>query len=198
MNELIEKDQIISIVPQNFKNSNKGKVIEVLNDRFVVEAIYSPSEILINNLVEFYSKTDNGVLYFESDVINIHGHSVTIKKPIKHRFLQRRQFTRIKFIQELDFCSGGKSYKINTSDISAGGMKFTSSDALNIDLEYDVKIHLLSEQRIECKFQIIRIEKNDAGFYTLSGRFINLSNIDRMTLIQFCMKKNIENVNRNE
>ena len=198
MNELVEKDQIINIVPQNFKNSNKGKVIEVLKDRFVIEAIYSPSGILINNLVEFYSKTQNGVLYFESDVINIEGNAVTIKNPIKHRFLQRRQFTRIKFIRELDFCSGGKSYKIITSDLSAGGLKFTSDEALNIDSEYDVNVPLLNGQIVACKFQIIRIEKNDEGVYTLSGRFINLSNIDRMTLIQFCMKKNIENMNKNE
>lgn len=198
MNELIEKDQVISIVPQNFRKSNKGKVTSVLKDKFVVESFYSPEGILINNLVEFYSKTKNGVLYFESDIVSIEGNSLTIKNPIKHRFLQRRQFTRIRFIQELDFCLEGNSYKIRASDLSAGGMKITSKVALDIDSEYDVCVTLLSDQDIKCKFQPIRIEKNDEGFYTLSGRFNNLSNIDRMTLIQFCMKKNIENVNKNE
>ncbi len=29
MNELLEKNQLISIVPQDFKNSNKGKVLNI-------------------------------------------------------------------------------------------------------------------------------------------------------------------------
>lgn len=196
MNELIEKDQVISIVPQNLKASNKGRILEVLDDKFLVEVFYSPKEILINNLVEFYSKTKHGVLYFESDVVKIEDNILTIKKPVKHRFLQRRQFTRIKFLQDLDFYFENKTYKIQAKDLSAGGMKICTNNPLDIDTEYDVCIPLLNDQRINCKFDLIRIEKSDEGVYTLSGRFKNLSNIDKMTLIQFCMKKNIENVNR--
>ena len=36
----------------------------------------------------------------------------------------------------------------------------------------------------------------DNGLYTISGKFSGLSNIDKMILVQFCMKKNMENLNK--
>jgi c-di-GMP-binding flagellar brake protein YcgR len=196
MNELVKKDQVISVVPQDFRNSNKGKVTAVCADEFSIEVMHAPKGLLLNNLMEFYSQTQHGVLYFESDVIKIEDNVITVANPIKHRFLQRRQFTRIKFLQQLELKAQGDSFSITTLDLSAGGMKITSAQNLNIELEYNICLPLSDDQQIECKFQPIRIEKNDDGFYTLSGRFQNLSNIDKMTLVQFCMKKNMENVNK--
>ena len=62
--------------------------------------------------------------------------------------------------------------------------------------EYKVTISLSDEQRVDCKYQLIRVEKGDSGLYTISGRFTQLSNIDKMTLIQYCMKKDMENLNK--
>lgn len=193
MGELLEKDQVISIVPQNFRNSNKGKIKELHDDRFVLEVFHNPTGILINNLIEFYSKTRNGVLYFESDVINIEGNTLTVLNPIRHRFLQRRQFTRIRFIQDILFSSDESTHDVSTIDLSAGGMRVRTQENINIDAEYAFSLDLTEEQNINCTFQPIRIEKNDDGLYTLSGRFKGLSNVDRMSLVQFCIKKNKEN-----
>lgn len=196
MNELVKKDQVISVVPQDFRNANKGKVTAIGEDEFSIEVKHSPKGILINNLIEFYSQTPNGVLYFESDVTKINDNVITVANPIKHRFLQRRQFTRIKFIQQLELKLKDKSFPVKTIDLSAGGMKINSDKNIDIEAIYDICIQLSDDQEVKCKYQPIRIEKNDEGFYTLSGRFQNQSNIDKMTLIQFCMKKNIENVNK--
>lgn len=196
MHALLEKEQLISIVPQNFKNSNKGNVKEIYDDKFLLEVQHSPEGILLNNLIEFYSQTPNGVLYFESDVVNIEGNTLTVLSPIKHRFLQRRQFSRVKFNQDLDFYFGDKAYNVKVIDLSSGGLKIQTREHLDIEKEYDFSLELLSEQTIKSKFEPIRIEKGDDGIYTLSGRFKELSNIDKMTLIQFCLKKNTENNNR--
>lgn len=196
MNTLVEKEQVISVVPHDFRNSNKGKVREISDDGFTMEVFHSPSGILIKNLTEFYSQTKNGVLYFESDVLKIDGNILTIANPIKHRFLQRRQFTRIKFNQDVELKSEDIAHNISMLDISAGGMKIKATENINIEKEYKVNIDLSDDQNVECNFHPIRIEKNDDGLYTLSGRFKNLSNVDKMTLVQFCMKKKIENINK--
>lgn len=196
MNELLEKEQMISVVPQDFRNANKGKVKEIDEDKFSIEVIHQPKGILLNNLMEFYSQTNNGVLYFESDVVKIEGNILTIANPVKHRFLQRRKFTRINFLQDIEIKSETKSHNVTTIDISAGGMRFKSKENVDIELEYDICIPLSNDQSVKCKFLPIRIEKGDNGLYTLSGRFKNLTNVDKMTLVQFCMKKKIENVNK--
>ena len=71
-------------------------------------------------------------------------------------------------------------------------MKLTTQDNIDIEKDYNVTIKLSDEQEIKCKYQLIRVEKGDSGIYTISGRFTSLSNIDKMTLVQFCMKKDME------
>ena len=74
-------------------------------------------------------------------------------------------------------------------------MKLKTSERLDIDSEYDLTLNLKREA-INSKFEPIRVEKNDDGSYTLSGRFKFSSNADKIALMQFCMKKNLENVNK--
>ena len=196
MRELIKKEQIVTIVPQDFKKTNKGRVLDVSMDGFRMELKYKPDGLIVNHICDFYSYTDNGYLYFESYIQNLENNVITIANPVKHRFLQRRKFTRIKFIEDLELKYKDKVHKIRTLDLSAGGMKIQTQDNINMDKEYDVTLKLSDEQEIKCRYQLIRMEKGDNGLYTISGRFTRLSNIDKMTLVQFCMKKDMETISQ--
>lgn len=196
MGELFEKDQIINVIPQNFTNANKGKITEVNDNYFLLELFHAPVGILQNKMVEFYSQTKNGMLYFISAIMNINEHIITVKNPLKHRFLQRRAFSRIKIVRDLVFNSNNKNYNITTLDLSVGGMKLKTEENFDINSEYNLTLELYKDKSINLKFIPIRIEKNEDNSYTLSGRFSILSNADKMALTQFCMKKNVENVNK--
>ena len=196
MRELVKTDQIVTIVPQNFQKTNKGKVIDVSDEGFRMKLMYKPDGLLVNHICDFYSLTDNGYLYFESYVEALDNNIIKIPNPVKHRFLQRRKFTRIKFIEDLVLTCDDISHNVRTLDLSAGGMKIRTQDNIDIEKEYHVSINLSDEQVINCRYQLIRIEKGDNGIYTISGRFTHLNNIDKMTLVQFCMKKDLENFNK--
>jgi c-di-GMP-binding flagellar brake protein YcgR len=163
---------------------------------FRMELKYKPSGLIKNHVCDFYSLTDNGYLYFESYIQDLENNVVTIANPVKHRFLQRRKFTRIKYIADLKLVCNDTVHKVRTLDLSAGGMKIRTEDNIDIEKEYKVELTLSEEQVVKCKYQLIRVEKGDNGLYTISGKFTNLSNIDKMTLIQFCMKKDMENLNK--
>ena len=196
MRELIKNEQLVTIVPQDFKKTNKGRVLEVFPEGFKMELKYKPEGLIVNHICDFYSFTDNGYLYFESYIQSLENNVISIANPVKHRFLQRRKFTRIKFIEDLELKNGDITHKIRTLDLSAGGMKVQTSENIDMEKEYAVSIKLSDEQEIKCKYQLIRVEKGDNGLYTISGRFTQLSNIDKMTLVQFCMKKDMENNNK--
>lgn len=196
MRELVKEKQIVTIIPQDFKNSNKGRILDVNMDGFRMELKYKPEGLIKNHICDFYSLTDNGYLYFESYIKDLQNNVITIANPVKHKFLQRRQFTRVKFLEDLELNYKDITHKIRTLDISAGGMKIQSKENINIEYEYLVSIKLSNEHIINCKYQLIRIEKGDNGLYTISGKFTGLSNIDKMVLIQYCMKKNMENSNK--
>ena len=133
MRELIKENQIVTIVPQDFKLTNKGRVLDVSMDGFRMELKYKPEGLIVNHICDFYSFTDNGYLYFESYIQKLENNVITIANPVKHRFLQRRKFTRIKFLEDLELTCGDVSHKVRTLDLSAGGMKLRTAD--NIDIE---------------------------------------------------------------
>ena len=196
MRELIKNEQLVTIVPQDFKQTNEGKVLDVDMNGFRMALKYKPEGLMVNHICDFYSLTDNGYLYFESYIQKLENNVISIANPVKHRFLQRRKFTRIKFIEDLELVYEDTKHKVRTLDISAGGMKLQTEANIDIEKEYKVALKLSDEQLIKCKYQLIRVEKGNNGLYTISGRFTNLSNIDKMTLVQFCMKKDMENLNK--
>ena len=196
MRELIKKEQLVTIVPQDFKNSNKGKVLEVSQEGFTMELKYKPEGLIQNHICEFYSMTDNGYLYFESYIQGLENNVIKIANPVKHRFLQRRKYTRIKFVENIELEFGDKKYKASTLDLSAGGMKIQTTENLDIENDYKIILRLSNEQEIKCKYQLIRVERGDNRKYTISGRFTQLSNIDKMILVQYCMQKEMENQNK--
>ena len=192
MRELLEKDRRITVVPHDFRNANKGTITEVSPEGFTVELDYDSVGMLKHNYCEFYTQTQYGMLFFTSYPKEINDKTIFVASPAKHKFLQRRQYRRIKFIKELDLSTQNATHKITTLDISAGGMKFKTKENVNIEDEYKIVLPLSEIQSVECLFSPIRIEKNNEGSYTLSGRFNFHNNIDKMTLIQYCTKRSIE------
>lgn len=196
MRELVVENQEILMIPQNFKFANKGHVTEVRAGDFTLELDYEPDGILENTYCEFYTQTSHGKLYFDSYAKEIKGKTLIIASPAKHKFLQRRQYTRIKYMNELKLKLDNNSYNVSSLDVSAGGMKLTTNEGINIDGSYDVTLPLSETVSLNCKFQPIRIERRNEGGYTVSGQFVYNSNHDKMILTQYCAKRSVEIKNK--
>ncbi|MDR1167898.1 MAG: PilZ domain-containing protein [Heliobacteriaceae bacterium] len=192
MRELIEKDRAVTVVPHDFRNANRGKITDVRPDGFTIELEYDSKGILRHNYCEFYTQNQYGTVFFNSYPKEIEGRILQIASPAKHKFLQRRQYTRIKFINDIDVTADSRIYKITTLDVSAGGMKFKTKENFDIEKKYSLTLPLSAEQSLGAVFSPIRIEKNYDGGYTLSGRFEFKDSIDKMTMTQYCAKRSIE------
>jgi len=196
MRELVVEGQEVLIIPQNFKNANKGVVKSVSAGEFELELKYSPENLLKNTYCDFYTQTPHGKLFFESYAKEINGNTIVVVSPAKHKFLQRRQYTRIKYVHDFDVNSNGSTYKISTIDISAGGLKFHTNDKIDIEGAYNISIPIWEEKSVSCIFRPIRIEKAAQGGYTVSGQFDYNSSYDKMILTQFCAKRSVEIKNK--
>ena len=196
MRELVVEDQEILMIPQNFKFANKGRVTEVRAGDFTLELNYEQEGILENTYCEFYTQTSHGKLQFDSYAKKIDGKTLIIASPAKHKFLQRRQYTRIKFLADIEMFLNGAPTKIAVRDISAGGMKFNTKERIDIDGTYELTLPLTDSLTLACKFQPIRVERHNEGGYTVSGRFVFESTHDRMMITQFCAKRSVEIKNK--
>lgn len=196
MRELVVEGQEVLIIPTNYKSVNKGTVTEVRAGEFTLELKYAPENILVNTYCEFYTQTKHGKLYFDSYAKEINGRTLIIASPAKHKFLQRRQYTRVKYLKDLEMSYNNNSYRIKTLDISAGGMKLHTDDKIDIEGNYAISIPVSESKNLECSFSPIRIEKAGEQGYTISGQFSYKSTYDKMVLTQFCAKRSYEIKNK--
>lgn len=196
MRELVAEGQEAIIIPPDYKYANKGIVTAVSAGDFTLELEHEPEHILQDTYCEFYTQTKHGKLYFDSFAKSINGKTLVIASPAKHKFLQRRQYTRIKFMHDLKMSFDGRTYKIRTLDISAGGMKIHSDEKIDIEGNYEIAIPISDKTSVSCTYQPIRIEKANEGGYTVSGQFSYKSSRDKMIITQFCAKRNVEIKNK--
>ena len=116
--------------------------------------------------------------------------------PITHKFLQRREYTRVEFLKNILLKDEDKTIKATILDISAGGLKLSTPEEMSLSKNYKLNFELDKNVVIDCLFQPIRIESDNAHGYTVSGRFKVIKNIARISLVQFCFRKQLENQNK--
>ena len=80
------------------------------------------------------------------------------------------------------------------ADISAGGLKVHTDEQLELLTEYSLSLSIDNETA-NCTFEPIRLEAN-ANSFIASGRFNNINSHDRIALVQYCFRKQIENSNK--
>lgn len=192
MNELLNLGQKIKVVPQDFLYSNKGTIELILKEIFVIKLVAPPTGLKIGQIMEFYSQTKHGTLFFNSSIAKIDEDKIVVIKPNKHRFLQRRVFTRIPFAEKIELSKNNQSIDATSIDLAAGGIRMKSKESFGIDDVYEIKFPLAGGQDISCKFIPVLVQRSEDGIYTVAGKFENLPYTDRMRIIQYCLRKDIE------
>ncbi len=193
MRKEITKDKEFNIISRSIDNASKCKVTEVFEDSFSVEVPFT-SKFETGESVELFAMTPKGQLYFETLIKEINNNVLTIWFPISHKYLQRREFSRIRTEKHVELALDNLKIKANVEDISAGGLKVKTKEQLRLLENYKAVINI-ENKAIETIFEPIRIETASDGFIS-SGRFKNLNNYDRITLVQYCFIKQIANSNK--
>lgn len=196
MRELISKSKEFKILPKDISGATKCVVKEAIDEDFEVELATS-EKYNQGEVVELFSITPQGILYFETEIKSVNGKDVKIAYPNEHKLLQRREYTRIDFAKNIFLITkDSKEIKATTTDLSAGGMKLTTASQLELSEVYSIDLNLDKSTLIKVSFQPIRVETDNLMGYTVSGRFKNIKNIDRISLVQFCFRKQMENQNK--
>ena len=189
MREQIVKDKEFSIISRCIDNASKCTVVDVTEEYFSVQ-LQSEGTYEIDETAELFAMTPKGQLYFETIVKDVKDNIVSLWFPLTYKYLQRREYSRVQVNNEIELECDGKKYNANIIDLSAGGLKISTSVQLELLKEYNLSIEV-ENKKVECKFEPIRIEAF-GGCYIFSGRFRDLSNYDRISIVQFCFMKQIE------
>ncbi len=204
MKELINSAKDFKIIPNNFKSSGAFDILEIKDNEIVAELILIDDKELndyaINSNVEVFGVNNLGLIYFETKILDRVDKKITLALTPDYSIIQRREYSRVGLNQgTITFKDIAPSIVLNIDDISAGGIKFISSEPLELDKYYDIEIKLTNNMKIECALSPIRViptkyQEKDA--YTISGKFIDLENADRIVLVQYAFKIKMEEQNK--
>lgn len=190
--EILENKEF-SILSRSIDNATKCKVVRVDEEEFEVE-LETSGKYEVDESVELFAMTSKGQLYFETIVKEVKDNLVSMWFPINYRYLQRREYSRINVNKEVTLVKGKKKIIAKIIDLSAGGFKVLTDEQLDLLAEYSFEIKIDNE-KAKCTFEPIRIETNGDKFIS-SGRFNNITSHDRIALVQYCFRKQIENSNK--
>lgn len=204
MRELIQNTKDFKIIPSDFKSSGAFEVLEILDDTFKVKLILSDenelNDYVANSLVEVFGVNSIGLVYFQTKIVSREKDILVLAQTQDYSLIQRREYSRVGINQgKITFKDMEPGFVIDVKDISAGGAKFVVSREIQLDSHYDISISLSNNMNIECQIEPIRINKtqyNDSEAYIVSGKFLNLENVDRIVLVQYAFKIKMEEQNK--
>lgn len=187
-NEITENKEFY-IISRQIDNAQICKVIEVCEDCFKVK-LNNRNKFEVDEAVELFAMTPVGQLYFETIVKEVDNDVISIWFPMSSKYLQRREYSRIQTDIDIVLKENENSIKAKVFDISAGGIKLKTNKQLVLLKSYKMSL-IVENKEIQTNFQPIRMEAVDDAFI-LSGRFCDISNYDRISLVQYCFRKQIE------
>ena len=154
----------------------------------------------IGSTVEVFGVNDVGLVYFETKIQDRVDKKITLKTTNDFSIIQRREYSRVGLNQgSFIFKDKAPDFVLAVEDISAGGIRFITKEQLEIDKHYDIEVVLSNNMKINCSLQPIRINKtnyNNNNAFSISGKFTNLENVDRIVLVQYAFKIKMEEQNK--
>ena len=191
MQKNLKKNQLLKIVPEDVSLACTAKVKSIRDDCITV----STDTHLKDGICECFSTTETGIIYFKSSIAKNCGY-YSVKIPKNHIIIQRREYSRIPLKQNTILKGNSAQADVVIIDLSAGGAQILCNSELKMSENYEITIKLGNNISVKTMFTPIRQEKTDENNYAVSGKFKQISHKDRITLIQYCFSRLMENTNK--
>lgn len=196
MQKTVVENQELIILSSEVTNATRCKVVEITPEDIVAVELETNEIYKDNEKVELFAVSGSGVLYFKTHLVSVNGRNLTLKMPEKYGLIQRREYTRVEISKKILIKSETKNIRAEITDISAGGMRLLSDTEMNCDKDYDVDLKLEDNLDISATFQPVRVKPAENDKFTVSGKFSLITNINRVALAQFCLRKQTEAQNK--
>jgi len=197
MKDLVKEKQEFKIIPENIEGATVCVAQKLEGEKIAFKLLKADfKDFSAGGEVELFSFVSTGILYFKAKINELKEDLIWVEISSPAQILQRRQYSRVVFNKEilLQEVVNKAEIKAFSLDISAGGMKLTCDVPLDVSKDYQIGIEVYNTV-VKCIFKPIRIEEaSEEGLlkYTVSGRFKNIESLDRITLVQYCFKTQME------
>lgn len=194
-NTFVENQELL-ILSSEVTNATRCKVEEITSDNIIKIRLKTNEIYKDNEEVELFTVSGSGVLYYKTNLLSVNGQTLILKMPENYGLIQRREYTRIEISKKILIKSENKNIRAEITDISAGGMRLLTDSEMALKKDYNVKIKLEENLEISAFFQPVRIKNGNDKMNIVSGKFSLITNVNRVALAQFCLRKQTEAQNK--
>lgn len=195
--DFLKINQKLKIIPDEIKGISSGIIKEIYQDFFTVQLDKNNNSLAVGQNIEIIISGENCLTRFETKIFEIKGDIANFLIPEKFKNIQRREYTRININIPVNLkkpAAANESINTSTEDLSGGGMKVMSESSFDIDTLLEAKLSINTKKNIKTLIKILRVDTCEQNLkkYHLSGKFKEISNADRITIIQLCFKRQLE------
>lgn len=199
MLEYINTDSLFYLVPQDIDHAEVFS-FEKNEDNLIVLKNKKTSNIKTKDKLEVFVNSNEGIIYFNSEVINSENNEIKIVIPQDYEILQRRENERVKINTNITIKNDEFEKEVTLIDMSIGGIKISTDEQLNLNSDYTVFFNFddlnLSFNFIPQRISLVDNDNDNKNEYQISGQINSKSQKDKITLVQYCYKKLFEQSNR--
>ena len=196
MQKMVVENQELIILSSEVTNATRCKVVEISPENVVTVELETKEIYKDNEDVELFAVSGSGVLYFKTSLISADKQILTLKMPENYGLIQRREYTRVEISKKILIKSETKNIRAEITDISAGGMRLITDTSMDCKKDYNIDLKLEDNLGISAVFQPVRVKSSENNKFTVSGKFSLITNINRVALAQYCLKKQTEAQNK--
>jgi Predicted glycosyltransferase len=158
----------------------------------------------LNHGGQFYAKVfaDGAAYKFKSTLLEKRLHPIpvwVVSQPTDITKIQQRAFVRVDArvpvrVVVRDETEDSLLLSLTTKDISGGGLRLISNQAINLGMRIILYIELPELGTIETPAEVVRVDKpdNDRDLYWIGVRYIKLPENLRSKIIKFVFQKQLE------
>lgn len=196
--EFIKENQKVKIVPFSLKEARITYILSRDVDAFKVFGYGFSSNFKLNDLVETILVEEDSLITFKVRIKTIGENFLELFLPETYRVVQRREYTRVNISIPVKIEQIPSEKRIGedseSKNISGGGLQILASKFFNAGTRLKAEFKIYDNKSIKTILEVLRVGKDQdtRDKFAISGKFIEISNVDQTAIIQLCLKKQLE------
>lgn len=193
------------------ENEHRSRISEIEEQSLLVEIPMRGgrmSRLRLGEELSVHHMTEDGVkYYFTSHVLGYHDDSIPlmrISKPLPEEIskIQRRHYLRVPAKVEIAVLAPKFHFTAITSDLSGGGLSFTSPNEHDLHMNQEVDGWILlafksgSIDHVQFSGEVLRVKEPGTGLNTVSVHFSQIADAERQKVIRYCFERQLDFRNR--
>lgn len=200
MINFIKINNQVKIIPSNPEDILNGLIVDCNENKFTIKLQSNTKKTFdYNSTSDILIKHNTCIIKFEANFTVISDELIEIETPKNYKIIQRREYPRVNVNSEIKVTNSScpdKFIAAKIINLSGGGISFETNAAIKAGDLLNTTLDFIKTKSINVLLDVVRSTSNEL-INIVSASFKKILNSDRILIIQYCLKKQLESKYKN-